>query len=116
MSASGWIRRWKSSSTPEKRASTLIRASARGDSLNQLLDVAVEMLLDRSSADRVGLWFAGGQRSELGWGRVLESKRGPIPEQWKRLDISTPFLRAALKSPDPLRVEFGRDDAMPHLG
>jgi signal transduction histidine kinase/ActR/RegA family two-component response regulator len=116
MSASGWMRRWKSSGIPGEQTRALLRASARGDPLDQVLDVAVQSLLETSSADRAGLWLAGERRGESGWGRVIESKRGPVPEQWKHLDISTPFLRSALKSPEPLRVDFGRDDSMPPLG
>jgi signal transduction histidine kinase/ActR/RegA family two-component response regulator len=81
-----------------------------------LLDAAVQSLLETSSADRAGLWLAGERRGESGWGRVIESKWGPVPEQWKHLDISTPFLRSALKSQEPLRVDFGQDDSMPPLG
>ena len=116
MPASGWMRRWKTETLLEERKGALMRAAARGDSLNQLLDVAVQELLETCSADRAGLWLAGERRGEAGWGRVVETKRGPIPEQWKHLDISTPFLRAALESREPLRIETGRDDAMPHLG
>jgi signal transduction histidine kinase/ActR/RegA family two-component response regulator len=116
MSASGWMRRWKSSGIPAEQTGALVRASARGDGLDQVLDVAVQSLLETSSADRAGLWLAGVRRGESSWGRVIESKSGPVPEQWKHLDISTPFLRSALKSPEPLRVDFGRDDSMPPLG
>jgi signal transduction histidine kinase/FixJ family two-component response regulator len=116
MFASGWMRRWKNSGLPAEQTSALVRASARGDPLEQVLDVAVQSLLETSSADRAGLWLAGERRGESGCGRVIESKWGPVPEQWKHLDISTPFLRSALKSPEPLRVDFGRDDTMPPLG
>ena len=61
--------------------------------------------------------MARGERGgETGWGRVIEAKPGPIPEQWKHLDISTPFLRAALESPNPLRVDLGTGQSIPHLG
>ena len=116
MPASGWMRRWKSETAPEERKGALIRAAARGDSLTQVVEVAVQELLESCSADRAGLWLAGERRGEAGWGRVVEAKRGPIPEQWKHLDISTPFLRAALESRELLRVEIGRDDTIPHLG
>jgi signal transduction histidine kinase/ActR/RegA family two-component response regulator len=116
MSESGWMRRWKSSGIPAEQTRALVRASARGDPLDQLLDAAVQSLLETSSADRAGLWLAGERRGESGWGRVIESKWGPVPEQWKHLDISTPFLRSALKSQEPLRVDFGQDDSMPPLG
>ena len=116
MPAVGWMRRWKAASLPEERVGALIRASARGDSLDQLLDLALQTLLAASSADRAGLWLADERRGEPGWGCVVDSTPGPIPEQWKHLDISTPFLRAALESPEPLRVEFGPDEMLPHLG
>jgi signal transduction histidine kinase/CheY-like chemotaxis protein len=116
MPASGWMRKWKTETAPDARKGALIRAAARGDSLHQLVEVAVQELLESCSADRAGIWLAAGRRGEAGCGRVVEAKPGPIPEQWKHLDISTPLLRAALESPEPLRVEIGRDDAMPHLG
>src|SRR5258708_23734271 len=116
MPASGWMRRWKSETAPEERKGALIRAAARGDSLTQVVEVAVHDLLQSCSADRAGIWLAGERRGEAGWGRVVEAKRGPIPEQWKHLDISTPFLRAALESRELLRGEIGRDDTLPPLG
>jgi hypothetical protein len=73
-------------------------------------------LLAAADADRVGLWLCGDRRGESGNGCVVEAVPGPIPEQWKRLDFSTPFLRAALESPDPLHVEFITSDITPHLG
>jgi signal transduction histidine kinase/CheY-like chemotaxis protein len=116
MSASGWMRKRKAASAPEGGAGALVRASVRGNSLSQLLDLAVQGLLERASADRAGLWLAGERRGETGCGRVVESIPGPIPEQWKHLDISAPFLRAALENPEPSRVEFGRDNTVPRVG
>ena len=112
MPASGWIRKWRTAHAPEERAGALVRAAARGDSLDQLLDLAVQTLLATAGADRAGLWLSG----EPGLGRVVDSTPAPIPEQWKHLDISTPFLRTVLESPKPLRVEFGREEAIPHFG
>ena len=47
---------------------------------------------------------------------MAEAEPGPIPEQWKRLDVSTPFLRAALENPDPLHVEFIAGETAARLG
>jgi len=116
MSASGWMRKRRAPSSAEVGSGALARASVRGSSLGQLLDLAVQGLLESASADRAGLWPAGERRGEAGCGRVVESIPGPIPEQWKHLDISTPFLRAAMENPEPLRVEFGWDEAMPRVG
>src|SRR5579864_6469707 len=115
MPASGWMRKRKTASVPERGSGALVRAAVRGSSLGQLLDLAVQGLLESARADRAGLWLTGG-RGESASGRVVESVPGPLPEQWKHLDIATPFLRGALESPEPLRVEFGRNDTMPRLG
>ena len=116
MPASGWIRRWRGAPSAEDHAGALVRAAAGGDSLDQLLDVGVRALLAAGGADRAGLWLAGDRRGESSWGRVVEASPGPTPEQWKHLDITTPFLRAALESSDPLRIELDANDAIPHLG
>ena len=116
MSASGWMRKRKAASAREGGAGALLHAAVRGNSLGQVLDLAVQALLETASADRAGLWLASERRGETGCGRVVESIPGPIPEQWKHLDISTPFLRAALENPEPMRVEFGRDDTIPRVG
>src|SRR5260221_11943851 len=106
MSASGWMRKRKVVSAPEGGAGALVRASVRGNSLSQLLDLAVQGLLECASADRAGLWLAGERRGETGCGPVVESIPGPIPEQWKHLDISAPFLLAALETPERYSCEF----------
>src|SRR5258706_927987 len=90
MPASGWMRKWKTETAQGDRKGALIRAAARGDSLNQMVEVAVQELLESCSPDRAGLWLSGELRGEAGGGRWGEAKRGPSPEQWKHLDISTP--------------------------
>jgi signal transduction histidine kinase/CheY-like chemotaxis protein len=93
-----------------------MRAAALGDSLDQLLDLGARMLLASGAADRAGVWLTGEGSGGLGRGRVVEAASGPIPEQWKYLDVSTPFLHAVLESPEPLRAEFGLEETMPGIG
>ena len=116
MGTSAWIRKWMGARSSEDHASALVRAAAGGDSLDLLLDLGVQALLVAADADRAGLWLAGDRQGESGRGRVVERLPGPIPEQWKHLDISTPFLRAALDSSEPLRVEIGANEKVLHLG
>jgi PAS domain S-box-containing protein len=118
MPVSGWMSKmnmWKGARGEREYASALLRAVAQGNSLDALLDLCVQALLEASAGDRAGLWLAADLRGETGRGRVIESKPGPIPEQWKHLDISTPFLRAALESPKPLRMELGNGSSIPYL-
>ena len=116
MAASGWIRKWTTAHSSEEHAGGLVRAAARGDSLDHLLELGAQMLLATGAADRAGLWLTGEGRGGLAQGRVVEAAPGPIPEQWKHLDISTPFLQAALESPEPLRAEFGPEKTRPRFG
>jgi signal transduction histidine kinase/CheY-like chemotaxis protein len=116
MPVSGWMRKkWRGALDESEHASALVRAAARGDSLDQLLDLGVQVLLAAAGGDRAGLWLTGDRRGEPCRGRVIEAQPGPIPEQWKHLDISTPFLRTALESPNPLRVEVGAGHALSQL-
>src|SRR6266446_233400 len=109
MPVSGWIRKWRDARDDQGRDDVLVRAAARGDSLDHVLDLGVQALLAAAGGDRAGLWLAEGRNGESGQGRVIEARPGPIPEQWKHLDISTPFLRSAFESQNPLRVEMGLD-------
>ena len=115
MPAVGWMRRWRGGRGAEEQARAPVLAAARGEPLSQLLQLGARALLAAADADRAGLWLSGERRGESGTGCVAETEPGPIPEQWKRLDVSTPFLRAALESPSPLRVEFA-DEKTLHLG
>ena len=116
MPAAGWMWRWRGDRGAGERASAPVLAAARGEPLGQLLHLGARALLAAAEADRAGLWLSGDRRGESGAGSVVEAEPGPIPEQWKRLDVSTPFLRAALESTDPLRVEFAAEELTPHLG
>ncbi len=116
MPAAGWIRRWRGGRGAEERGSAPVLAAARGEPLGQLLSLGARALLAAAGADRAGLWLSGDRRGEPGTGCVVEAEPGPIPEQWKRLDVTTPFLRAALESSDPLHLEFIAGEANAHLG
>ncbi len=116
MPAVGWIRRWRGGRGAEDHVNAPVLAAARGEPLSQLLHLGARALLETAAADRAGLWLSGDRRGESGTGFVVEAVPGPIPEQWKRLDVSTPFLRAALESPNPLHVEFIAGETAPRLG
>jgi PAS domain-containing protein len=116
MPAAGWMRRWRGGRGAEDQASAPVLAAARGEPLNQLLSLGARVLLAATGADRAGLWLLGDRRGESRTGYVVEAVAGPVPEQWKRLDVSTPSLRAALENPNPLQVEYIDGDTTPHLG
>ena len=109
MLVSGWMRKWRDAHDDEEQGYDLVRAAARGDSLDHVLDLGLQALLATAAGDRAGLWLAQGRNGDSSHGRVIEAQPGPIPEQWKHLDISTPFLRSAFESQNPLRLELGLD-------
>jgi signal transduction histidine kinase/ActR/RegA family two-component response regulator len=116
MPATGWERRWRGNRRAEDRALARIQRGANGQPLAQLLHLGARALLAAAGADRAGLWLSGSRGGESGTGYVVEAKPGPIPEQWKLLDVSTAFLRVALQSPNPLRVDLVAAETTPHLG
>jgi len=116
MPAAGWMRRWWGSRGAGNQASSPVLAAARGEPLSQLLSLGARALLAAADADRAGLWLSGDRTGGSGTGYVTEKVPGPIPEQWKRLDVTTPFLRAALESTSPLQVELVTGEATTYLG
>jgi signal transduction histidine kinase/CheY-like chemotaxis protein len=116
MPAAGWMRRWRGSRGAAVRASAPVLAAARGEPLSQLLSLGARAMLAAADADRAGLWLSVGHRGESGTGCVAEKVPGPIPEQWKRLDVSMPYLRAALESTSPLQVELIDGETGHYLG
>jgi signal transduction histidine kinase/FixJ family two-component response regulator len=116
MHAFAWMRKWRGPQPADGHAGALVHAAARGDSLDQLLDLGVQTLLEAAGGDRAGLWLSGERRGESRGGRVVESPPGPTPEQWKQLDVTMPFLRATLESPEPVLVDLGIRESVPRLG
>jgi GAF domain-containing protein len=116
MPATGWMRKWSAARAQDRHDAASIRAAARGESLEQLLDAAVQELLATAGADRAGLWLAEERPRELCRGRIADSVPGPLPDRWKHLDVSTPLLRAARESSEPLRVESDSEQTLPQLG
>ncbi len=116
MPAAGWMKRWRGSRGMHYPANAPVVAAARGEPLSELLHLGARALLTVAEAERAGLWLRGERTGEPWSGRVVEAEPGPLPEQWKRLDISTPFLRAALESRDPCRVEIDAEELLDEPG
>ena len=117
MPATGWERRWRGGGRrAEDRALARIHRGAIGETLAQLLRLGARALLAAGCADRAGLWVSGSRGGESGTGCVVAAKPGPIPKHWKFLNVSAPFLRAAMQSPDPLQVDLVAEETTPHVG
>jgi signal transduction histidine kinase/ActR/RegA family two-component response regulator len=116
MPASGWMRVWRGERAEAEQPGALARAAVTGDSIEHLLELGAYALLEAGGADRAGLWLSSERPGEPGIGRVMDASSGPTPEPWRHLDVSAPFLRGALESADPLRVDLGPEESVPQVG
>lgn len=116
MPALGWMRTWKGVRAEAEQPGALVRAAVNGDSIDHVLELGAHSLLVSADADRAGVWLACERPGEPGVGRVIERSGAAIPAAWRHLDVSTPFLRAAWESADPLRVEVGPEEIVPQVG
>jgi len=115
MPASGWMRILRGARGADEQASAPAQGAPAEEQLGQLLERGARALLAAARADRAGLWLAGeSEQSRHGW--VVKTEPGSVPEHWKELDFSAPFLKAALEGTSPLRVEFGPGQTAPPLG
>jgi signal transduction histidine kinase/ActR/RegA family two-component response regulator len=79
---------------------SLLRAAARGDSLERLAPLAARELLKAGNADRAGIWFlkeSDGGPSRTLEGVMMESGGSFVPEHWMSLDPSLPELLELLE-------------------
>jgi PAS domain S-box-containing protein len=116
MPASGWIRRWRSGYDTRNHASVPGATAATAERLSGSLQLGACALLREAEADRAGVWISGRNSGPSAAGCVVEAEPGPVPEDWKHLDLSVPFMRAVLDSPKPIRADFLSDETRDRVG
>ena len=87
MPAAGWMRRWRGGRGAGVQASAPVLAAARGEPLSELLSLGARRCWPRRARTAPGCGSAGIGGEGLVPGCVVEAVPGPIPEQWKRLDV-----------------------------
>src|SRR5438445_11122073 len=68
------------------------RATVRGESMGAILERGARSLLEAGAADRAAVWLQSAHHSEIYQGAIVEAGSGIVPEEWKQLDVSPPFL------------------------
>ena len=58
MPAPAWMRVWRGERGEGEQAGALVRAAAKGESIDQLLELAATALLEVAEADRAGIWLS----------------------------------------------------------
>ena len=116
MPALGWMRTWKGVRAEAEQPGAVVRAAVNGDSIDHVLELGAHSLLVSADADRAGVWLANEGQGDPGVGRVIERSSAATPAAWRHLDVSTPFLRAAWESAEPLRVNLGPEETAPQVG
>src|SRR6266849_5878284 len=107
MAGAAWMRIKRLDQDDVSLSGTLLRAAARGETIGMILEQAARGLLLLGAAERAGVWVESTQHPNIFKGAVVEAGSGPVPEQWKRLDVSVPFFRTLLGSENPIIEEFG---------
>jgi signal transduction histidine kinase/ActR/RegA family two-component response regulator len=116
MPTPGWKRNLAGTRNSQDSLGMLVRTAVQGAPMQRLLDLGTRSLLMTCAADRAGIWLVESRRGQGRRGEVVEAIPGPIPAQWKQLDISVPFLRSAMESEDPVHVEFGSPQSLAQIG
>ena len=92
----------------ETRTKTSVaRAAAGGASEEELLNRAVETMLEVSRADRVGVWLEEPGEADTLRGVVWERGTEETPREWARLAMALPFLRPLYLRGETVEQELG---------
>src|SRR5712692_1996502 len=116
MASAGWMRFWRRDRKANASAESVACAAARGESLAKILDLVALRLLQRGGAERAGIWLQDPDHADFYTGTVVETCSAPVPEQWRRVDVSAPFFRTILASPDPLVADVNGSSGVPLIG
>jgi len=108
MAATNWIRSWRLGGGEQNRRwkaspSTIARAAAQGETIEGLLDLAVDLLRTSSGANRAGVWLLVGMDSKRANG-LVRGAPSSMPSDWNHLDLSAPSWKRLLSSREIVSV------------
>ena len=116
MVGTGWGRFWRREQGGPVLPGALVRLAVRGEPIERLLEHAAKGLLQVGEAEQVGVWLESLQNPEIYLGAVIEAGLGPVPDEWKRLDVSLPFFRTLLSSEHPVVEDLGESFGLSGIG
>ncbi|MGO9640601.1 MAG: ATP-binding protein [Candidatus Acidiferrales bacterium] len=120
MGATNWTRSWWLGGGGQARRlqttpGAIACAAARGETVESLLDLAVNALRSASGADRTGVWLL----SEDGSGRTSGLVGGPsnssFPQDWNHLDLSAPSWKRLLNGREIVCAQRRSGFALPNV-
>ncbi len=97
MAGAGWMRFGRQGQGEVALPGALARAAARGETIEKILEHAAREFLLVGHAERAAVWLASPQHMESYLGTVVDAGSGPVPEQWKRLDVSSRSIFALIE-------------------
>lgn len=95
---------------------SVARAAAGGASEEELLNRAVETMLEVSQADRVGVWLEESGEADTLRGVVCERGVEETPREWTRLAMALPFLRPLYLRGETVEQQLGNSRAEALIG
>jgi signal transduction histidine kinase/ActR/RegA family two-component response regulator len=116
MPATGWSRLWRQDRSEVVLPGALSRAAVCGESIEKLVELTARGFLEAGPAERAGVWLVSEENPNLCLGTLAEAGAAPLPEEWTRLEVSAPYLREVLGSPEPVWADLERELAVARIG
>ncbi len=104
----GWLRAFSKERDAASGLAAFSRSAAAGDSLERLVELAVEELLKTVDADRAGVWLETDTR-QVFRGIALDARGQPAPAEWQQLDISAFAWKNVVRTSTPLIADLPDD-------
>ncbi len=116
MSGARWFHFWRRDRDAGAGREPIACVAARGGSLEKILEVAARSFLELGAAQRAAVWLKSPCQQDAFAGIVIEVRSESTPEEWKRLEISVPFFRTILASPNPVVADVNGGSGVPLIG
>ncbi len=116
MKGARWSRFWRKDRGRPVLPGAVTRAALQGEPIEKLLEQAAKDFLHGSAAERAAVWLESWQNPDTYLGAVAKAGAGPVPEEWKRLNVSLPFFRTLLSSEHPVVEHLGETSGVSLIG
>ncbi|MBZ5539758.1 MAG: response regulator [Acidobacteriia bacterium] len=107
---------WGKQKEPARFGSSVAQAAAAGTAREELLQIALRVLRERTHADRIGVWLSEAQGEAVFRGSVWDASQADTPAAWNRLSPEiSPLRKFAVRGESVEQVLDGSPE-MPVIG
>jgi GAF domain-containing protein len=106
MRRGSWFHFWRGESNALELLRRTTRAAATGEAIEKLTERSAHGLLEAGNAQCAGVWLESSDDPQVFDGVVVDAGSDQVPQQWRRLELSSPLLGLLMEASNPVVTEL----------